>query len=398
MSGRDDERPDAASRRDHVLTQVANGTFSIAQAMAAVVVPLLAVDAGHGIGTVGVLVAVSAVSQTAARFGIGQLMTRFPTRSFIVLATILLAASCVLLAMSAELWVFVVSQLLQGAARAYFWTGSQTHVVRGSDSAVVAMSRLNVVQGVGQLIGPVLAGILGALSLQIALIVAGALSAAALLPSCLLLRFPPFARSSRTRTGRDHFLWRRTGVATAASMSAAGGAWRGIVNSYLPVVLAAAGYGVFAVGALITVTNLAALGGSLASRCVRTIGGATSALAIAAAGLGLAGVGFFPALAVVVVIALAVSGFGAGILQTIGPALAAVSVSAEERGAAIATIGTFRSLALLVSPLATAGLVLLLPSAALASGVAGIIMAMPTLAAARRWGRRSGSESEDDHG
>ena len=378
-------------RRDHWFTQSANVAFSVGQSMAAVVVPLLAVQAGHAIEAVGLIVAVSAVSQTAARLGMGRLMSRIPTKFFIIAATLLLTASCFILALSSALWAFAVSQLLQGAARAYFWTGSQTHVVRASDSAVKALSRLNVVQGVGQLIGPALAGIIGAWSLQASLVGAGALGALAVVPSALLISFPPFAPRGKGEGADRRQIWRRPGVSTAASMTAVAGAWRGILNSYLPVILTAAGHAVPVVGALVTVTNLASLVGSAISRRVQARGARfANALGTTAAGIGLAVAALIPVPVWIAAAALAVSGLGAGILQTVGPALAADSVAAEERGRAIASIGTFRSVSLLLSPVITAGLVLVLPSAAIACGVAGIIISTPALAEIR--GRPSATE------
>ncbi|WP_077488184.1 MFS transporter [Sinomonas mesophila] len=385
-------------RRDSHLTQSANLAFSIAQAMAAVIVPILAVSAGHDIGLIGLIVAVSAVSQTVARLGMGALMSRLPTKHFIATATLLLSASCLLLGFSTELWAFVVAQLLQGAARAYFWTGSQTHVVRASDSAVTALSRLNVVQGIGQLIGPALAGVLGAWSLQISLLAAGALAAVALAPAIALVRFAPFPKRSRHSTERPRQIWRQPGVGMAASMTAIGGAWRGIVNSYLPVILTAAGYSVPVAGALMTVANLASLGGSALSRRIQAAGPrAANAIGTAGAGLGLALASFFPNPIWAVVVGLAISGAGAGILQTVGPALAADSTSEDDRGRAIASIGTFRSISLLASPLAAAGLVLIVPSAAVAAGIAGIIISTPSLTALIRPRGKARTSREGTH-
>lgn len=367
--------------------------------MAAVAVPILAVHAGHPLEMVGIIVAVSAVSQTVARLGLGALMSRLPTKHFIAAATLLLSASCFLLGLSTELWAFIVSQLLQGAARAYFWTGSQTHVVRASESAVSALSRLNVVQGVGQLIGPVLAGVIGAWSLQTSLTAAGALAAFAFVPALLLISFAPFPRRNRHSSGQPRQIWRQSGVSTAASMTAVAGAWRGILNSYLPVILTAAGHSIPVAGALVTVANLASLGGTAFSRRIHAAGPrVANVVGTAAAGLGLALASFLPNPIWVVVAGLAVSGVGAGILQTVGPALAADSISEDDRGRAIASIGTFRSVSLLASPLATAGLTLIVPSAAIAAGIAGIIISTPTLTTLiRRRGEAKTSQEGSHH-
>lgn len=381
-------------RRDHVLSQAANLGFAVSQSMTAVVVPLLAVEVGHPVTIVGIIVAVSAVAQTIARLGMGAMMSRIPTKHFILTATVLLATSCFVLGISGALWAFVVSQLLQGAARAYFWTGSQTHVVRASDSAVSALSKLNVMQGVGQLIGPALAGTVGAWSLQVSLFTAGGLAMAATLPAMMLIRFEPFSRRSKGADGYRRRIWLRPGVGTAASMTAVAGAWRGILNSYLPVILTGAGYSVATAGALVTVTNFASLGGSAFAGWAQARGERFANVAgTLCTGVGLALVAFFPSVIVVTVLGLLVSGWGAGWLQTIGPALAADSVGEEERGRAIASIGIFRSVSLLISPLAAAGLVLVLPGPAVASGIAGIIISVPALVAFRK--RNSSQPSQE---
>lgn len=387
-------------RRDHRLAQSANLAFSVAQAMAAVAVPILAMYAGHPIVLIGIIVAVSAVSQTVARLGMGAMMSRLPTKHFIAAATLLLSVSCLLLGLSTELWAFIVAQLLQGAARAYFWTGSQTHVVRASESAVTALSRLNVVQGVGQLIGPALAGFIGAWSLQMSLLAAGALAAIALAPAIALVSFAPFPRRRRHETGRPRQIWRQSGVGMAASMTAVAGAWRGILNSYLPVILTAAGHSIPVAGALVTVTNLASLAGTGFSRRIHAAGPrVANAIGTAGAGLGLAIASFFPNPIWVLVAGLAISGMGAGILQTVGPALAADSVNAGDRGRAIASIGTFRSISLLASPLVTAGLILVAPSAAIAAGIAGIIISTPALTTLirHRGDATTSQEGKHDH-
>lgn len=372
-------------RRELSLTQVANGLFATSLGMAAVSVPLLAVQSGHGLAAIGPLIALSAVTQTLARVGMGAAMDRLPTKFFIVTATILLAASCLLLGVTTAIWAFVVSQLLQGVARAYFWTGSQTHGVRASASAVHALAQLSIVTGIGSLAGPALAGAVGAFSIELSLLVAGAIAALATIPALLLTRFAPFqvpARSAASR--RPRAMWRRSAVFDAGWMSGVAGAWRAMLNSYLPVLLTDAGHSVPLVGVLIALANLAAIAGAMVAVPVRRLGiRATLTVSILPTGIGVAVAALVPQNLILVVVALTVSGIGGGVLQTIAPALAADSVSAAERGRAIASTGTFRAVALLITPLGVAGLIGVLPFTA-ACAAAGALMAFPAALALRR--------------
>jgi hypothetical protein len=74
--------------------------------------------------------------------------------------------------------------------------------------------------------------------------------------------------------------------------------------------------------------------------------------------------------------ALAVSGLGAGILQTVGPAIAADEVAAEERGDALALTGTYRAAALFLAPIGMAGLLLFIPLTA-SLIAAGLLITAP---------------------
>ncbi|CAH0149023.1 MFS transporter [Microbacterium sp. Bi121] len=354
--------------------------FSVSLGMATVLVPLMASAAGYSLGAVGFLIGVSAITQIIARAGMGALMERFRTRSFILASLSLLSASCLLLAVTHALWAFVVSQLLQGAARAYFFTGTQTHVIRGTRPAVSALTIMNVTNGVGLLVGPVVAGFIGAASLQLGLAVAGAVAGVAI-PVCLFLSaYEPFVKAGAQSSGSTVPIWRRPGVVASGWMGAAAGAWRGILNSYLPVLVTAAGHSIPVAGVMTTIANLAALGGSAAAPLVRRAG--VRASAIVGTVLAAAGVAVMVYLLSDLIWAgvfLVISGIGAGILQTLGPALGSEAVGPEERGRAIAMIGTFRAISLLVTPVGIGALVFVLPSAAVATSIVAVVSAVPAL-------------------
>jgi hypothetical protein len=282
---------------------------------------------------------------------------------------------------SSALVPFVVAQLTQGVSRACFWTGSQTHVVRGEGSSVKALAAVNLVGNLGLLTGPVVAGFLIGSDARLALLVAAAVALMALVPTIRLERLPPFKKLVDHQPGH---LWQRPGVWEGCYAGVTAGAWRGLLGSYVPLVLIHVGHSAVTVGVLVTVANAAAIAGAwlvrhleaeVQIRRVLMLGTPLTGLAIAAFGpLAFSSVGAG--------IALTVSGVGAGALQTLGPAVAADAVHAERRGDAIAVTGTFRAASLFVAPLATAGLVAILPIGA-AIAVTGAVMAMPV----RRWRR-----------
>lgn len=372
-------------RREDILSQTTTFLFSVALGMATVLVPLVATAAGYPLGAVGFLVGVSAITQIIARAGMGALMDRFSTRTFILAALVLLAASCVILGVTDELWAFVVSQLLQGAARAYFFTGTQTHVVRATRPAVSALAIMNVTNGVGLLVGPLLAGIIGASSLTLALFIAAGITGPALLSCAFIIRYEPFAKPRTDPVVKTVPVWRRPGVTTAGWMGATAGAWRGILNSYLPVLLTEAGHSIPVAGAMMTLANFAALAGSAVATPVRRAGVRLSAtLSTAFAVGGIASMTFLTPHLVPAGAFLFISGVGAGLLQTLGPALATEAVGSEERGRAIASIGIFRAISLLVTPMSIGALIFVLPSAAVATAIVAVAVGIPAMRSGTR--------------
>jgi MFS family permease len=380
-----------STRRDTAAAVTAALVFSIGLGIASVALPLLALESGYSGVQVGVLVALSAVTQMASRIGMGAWMNRFPDWTFILVAALFLAVSNTAAALTTAVVPFVVAHLLQGVARAFFWTGSQTHMVRGDRPAVTGLALINLVSATGLLVGPVLAGWIGEVSLSASLAVAAGLAALACVPTLLLDRLPPFVPPADRPPGR---IWRRPGVDAGCWAALSSGAWRGLLGSYVPVALQGAGQTTAAIGVLVSLANGAQLAGSAA---VGRLGARALTVSLVvgalAAGAGTAAVGPFAASVVLAGLALVVSGLGAGGLQTAGPAVAAEAVHREERGEAIAATGTFRAAALLVAPLGAAGIVTVAP-VAVALAVGGALIAAPAAISARlaRQRRRAATE------
>jgi MFS family permease len=368
--------PVARLDRDLAASAVGGLTFSVALGIATVALPLLALDAGYSKSAVGLLTAVSAVSQMGVRMGLAWLMRRYPDWVLVFGAGGLLAISCGLVAWSAALVPFVLCELLQGAARGCFWTGSQTHVVRGKGSSVGRLAMVNLVASVGQLLGPVLAGVVASRSIALALVMAAAVALVCMLPPVALDRLPPFAPPKDRPKG---LIWRRPGVDAGCWASLTAGAWRGLLSSYVPVALDRAGQSLPLIGLLVSVANGANIAGAALVARVRgrTLVRAMT-ISMVASGAGVAVVALLAGSAPLAALVLAASGLGAGALQTLGPALASDIVHPQERGDAIAATGTFRAAALFASPLAVAGL---LSSIALGPAmlIAGLLITLPAL-------------------
>jgi MFS family permease len=369
---------------DRAMSATAIVLFSFALGILSVLVPLMAVRAGYTPPEIGLLVAVAALAQIATRLGMGALMRTFPDKWFLVASALMIGGSCVLIALSNVLWVFIVSQLVQGSARALFFTSSQTHAVRTYPSAVNALRNVNLAIGCGALLGPAVAGYLWEISSRLPLLLGAGAGALAVVPAALLIRFPPFAARTSLGEHQRTRLWRRSGVQTACWMNVAAGAWKSVVDSYVPVALSLAGQSATVIGILISTANAAVLLGSAAGGWIRSKGIKPSlVIGVLTTGLGLAAAGPLAPFAVAVGGALAISGIGAGILQTVGPAIAADYVHPEERGDALALTGTYRAVALFLAPFGMAGLVTVAPVTA---GVltAGLLITAPAASAWRR--------------
>ena len=367
--------------RDVVASAGGAGIYSVSLGAASVALPLLAVQAGYSAFEVGALTAASALSQMSIRLTLAWIMRRWPDWTLVAGAGLLLAVSCAIVTMSSAPLPFLAAQLLQGGSRACFWTGSQTHVVRGAGRAAGALARVNLVSSVGLLTGPLLAGVLSETSPALALGVSGGIAVLGLVPALLLDRLPPFTPPADRPPG---LLWRRPGVDVGCWAGVTAGGWRALLTSYVPVALDAARQPATTIGVLVAAANGAQLlGTGLAGRVRPQATVRALLLGIVATGVATALTAVVAGNTALAAVTLVVSGMAAGAVQVLGPSLAAESVHPEERGEAIAATGTFRAAALLAAPLAVAGMVVVAPLAP-AIAVVGAGMTLPALALRNR--------------
>lgn len=341
-----------------------------------IVLPLLAVGEGYSAAQIGYLAAISAATQLLTRLGLGAAMSRFPDRLLVTVAAGLLALSFVSISASTTFAAFAVAFGVQGASRATFWTGVQTHVVRGDGEVSKSLARIVLVGDAGLMLGPLLAGFLLESSARLALLLGAAVAVVAILISLAMKRFPPFRRDDAPQ---GKALWRRRPVVMGCIGTGVAGSWRSLLASYIPVVLVDAGHTAGTIG---VVVGLGSAASTLSAATLARIRLARPFLALAGAclavGAGIGTVGLSASWIPAVIVGMVVSGYGSGVLQIIGSSVAAEAVHREERGDAITLTGTARAGAMLAAPL---GVAALLHSVSVAVGLAvmGGFLAAPAV-------------------
>lgn len=155
-------RPARRSRRT-VLLAYAIGLFGLAMnAMISFLVPLRAAELGVALPVIGALVGTKALVEAVLSVHVGRFIDRVgPRRAFIVGA----AGSAVVLlgfTVSTAVWALFACQFVLGTTRAAGWLGSQAYAsaldVEAGRSAGHT-GRFSFVANVGQIIGPLLVGV-----------------------------------------------------------------------------------------------------------------------------------------------------------------------------------------------------------------------------------------------
>ena len=382
-------------RTDRIASLAVIFAFSIGLGVATVAIPLLALESGYDAAAVGFLVATSAASQLGFRLCLPWLLRRVPDRSLTALASLFMLAGFGLLLVSTVVVVFVVAQLLQGAARAIFWTSSQTHAIRGEGRPVDRLVEMNVAGNAGTIIGPVVAGSLAVLGLPVAIAAAAVGAAVAAVGTLALRRLPAYDRERPPRSTR---LLRRPGVDVSCWASVVGGGWWAMLGSYIPVILVAASVGSQGIGWLITLSEGASIVGILVLRGIAhgRIRGAVQGGSFAAA-IALIGIAAAPTELVGYLVLLIVGGVASGIITTLPPAMASLAAEPEEQGDAMALTGTFRAAALLAVP-ATVGALLSVVTLPVAVVALGLGLGLPGLAIGRGGGGADRIPAGDEAG
>lgn len=352
--------------------------FAGAMGVFGVIFPLHAMQSGMSHEVVGLLVAVGAGLQFASRFVVAVMVRRLGAPAVLVAASLMMALSCAGLLQSSVAGL-LGGQVLQGVARAFFWTGSQVLATHLNAVPVSAMRTVNLASGLGGLVGPIVAGLLWAWDWTAAAIFGAASALIAFLLATVLMRLGRGGLDrvdSSVESMRMYEVWGSRAVRQSCYLNGAAGAWRSLMDSYVPVLLASWGLPGGLIGAVVGVGNGAVLmGGAISVRIARRGLPAASSFGLGAAAFGLAAVGVWGQHPWVAAVCLGLSGLGVGVLQTVGPAMAVEAVPEVGRVNALTLAGISRAAALMAVPLGMSGLVTVLSvplGVSLAGGLLGV--------------------------
>ncbi|MCU1418832.1 MAG: arabinose efflux permease family protein [Mycetocola sp.] len=375
-----------------------SGLYSLGLGISGVMLTFVAISDGLPIGVIALLSAASAASQMISRLVLGVAFRHVADRVVMALALLVLGLSMGAVLALPGIVGLTIAQVLQGASRAGFWTGSQIHVLRLAKVPANGMARNQFVSSAIGVLGPVIAGAFAGQDPRLAAWVVLSVSLLGVVGSMLLGRLPVFDPPKKPKEGG---VWKRPGVAISSMGSLASGVWYVAINTFVPVVLGAAPWSTLSIGLIMAATNASMLIGVIGAGVAKPvwyesiiiIGTITSSLGVAL--LCLAGI-----LPLVTMAGLVTSGVGAGMLMTLYPTLAAQSVHPEEKAQAVVTTGVYRSSALLGTPILVSVATLFMPiggAMLIVAGIAGapgIVTAINRALAAAGKRRFEGPETE----
>lgn len=348
--------PAPSERREAFAQYTGAFFFSVSLGITLVAFPLFVVGEGRSKTVAGVLIGLSGAVQVLTRWQLGSLMRVVSNANVISAAAVLKCLAVGLLVLWPSMTALVVSAAVQGMARAFFWTGNQVQIIRSPRPTPKAIATLNMTATVGMLIGPVLGGFIAERSFEAAFAVASAVALVSVVPTLMLHRPPPFARVG----GHGYRqLLRNRGVQVGVWASVAVGAWRGLLGSYVPIGLDAAGSSEFLIGVVVAVANGAAAVGGYAAvpmvgpRVAPGVARWSAVTLVATAFLG------FESHVALITAALVVGGVAIGLIQVLAITAVSETVQPELTGDAVTLVGVARGLTLSGAPLGVAALLVL---------------------------------------
>jgi MFS family permease len=332
--------------------------FAFNNATVQLLVPLYALHLGYSGLVIGILAALPSIANVTLRLTFGRLSDYHGETRILRIGGLFYLAAAVGLLLSTSVGVaaLVGAQLLQGVGRAVFWTVGQAYVSKLPLMRGQHLSLFNGASNLGMLLGMSGAGVFaaafgyrGAFLVVIGLALLY-LTLTSSLPS--LITPPDPGADSRPAAGAASLDFNLGPLWLAAACSFVTGGTMALAASFFPVYLSRLRYGDQEIGLLVMILAAGMLGASFVSRAL--VGASAHPERLAALGITGTGLGFaivptlrsWPSLAAMFLAA----GFFAGGCSLISQLLVQRHSAWNARGTAMASVGLFGNVALLVLP------------------------------------------------
>ncbi len=349
--------PAGLRRRALWVISMVSALYGVQFGMLVPLVPLYLLSLGYNIALLGAVISAQGAFQFLLPLFAGAVSDRFGERVVLRAGLVALLVSALVFVTSEAVWALIGAQLFIGAGRAVYNPAAQSYATRISETdRARVIGRYRAAEAIGQGVGPLLGGVLAfSVDFDAAFAVVAAGSAAALLASLLLpelprgmattmrevLRtIPGFARSKPLLLAGICAFGLSASVAVFISVGVAFFRDTGIGAPVIGLTVA-----VFTAASAIASYGFARIVAMLGQRLVFALGvGGVGVMWLSIAGAGGSLVVLLPA--------MILGGAAATLANNLRTLLSAEYSAPEQRGLAVALVGSYWALAQLVVPAA----------------------------------------------
>lgn len=357
--------------------------------MSGLLVPLMAVDLGASPAAIGVLLSVSSIGSLVAAVPAGFLVARMGTRSLIVGSCFLTGASCLYVYGFPSLLSLFLGLTVFGVGWTVFAVAVQCHIggIGGGGDASSNFGWYGTSVAVGQMIGPLLSGVLidtagkGVAWLVMAAIVTATGAGLRFVIGPGMVDSPSRGSGVRARPRLGDLLNAATAIGMLSSFVTIFAL--GVRSSFFPIYLKGIGYSASLIGAIDSVRGLTSVAARASIRpALRLLRGRFPLLTVCHLILvaGIATTPFCVSIPLLVANAILI-GIGFGVVTPVSQAIVFDGASTEHRSVAMGVRMTGNRLAQMASPLVF-GFVITgfdMGAAFVASGALLFVMTSPML-------------------
>ena len=353
--------PHGLRRRALWVISLVSALYGVQLGMLLPLVPLYVLSLGYNFAWLGAVIAAQGAFQFLLRFFGGAMSDRFGERVVLRAGLVAVLIAAFLFVTSESVWALIGAQLFIGVARAVYNPAAQSYATRidETDRARI-IGRYRAAEAIGQGAGPLIGGVLIAVvGFEAGFVAVAVGTAAALVASLLLPELPRRMAATLLEVARAI-----PGIVRSKPLLLAGICAFGLSVSV--AVLISVGVAFFrdtgidavVIGLAASVFTLAAAIGSYGFGRIMTVLGQRLVFALGVGGVGVMWIGIAGAGGSLVVLlpAMLLGGVAASLGNNLRTLLSAEHSAPEQRGLAVALVGSYWALAQLVTP-AVLGLV-----------------------------------------